>query len=83
MVQAYIGLDTPQVYVCMSVCVSVCVDTRLSEISATVTDPSGVEDECDISEETSGVYQVLFRPRETGVHYIAVRHRHSPVPGTH
>jgi len=78
-------MDMPWLCVCLYVCLCVCVclDTQLSEISAVVTDPSGVEDECDISEDTAGVYQVLFRPRETGVHYIAVKHRHSPVPGTH
>ena len=58
------------------------VGTKLSEISATVTDPAGVEDRCDISDDSPGVYQVLFKPRETGVHFISVTNQRSPVPGT-
>ena len=56
--------------------------TVLSDVAATVIDPSGVEDRCDIAEESPGVYQVLFRPRETGLHLVAVDKNHSPVPGT-
>ena len=59
----------------------VCLGTVLSDIHATVTDPSGVEDQCDIAQDCPGVYQVLFKPRETGLHFISVNHHHSPVPG--
>jgi len=62
--------------------VHVCVGSELGEISAVVTDPSGVEDRCDIADDDAGVYQVLFKPRETGVHSIAVYRQHSAVPGT-
>ena len=58
-----------------------CVGSELCDISAMVTDPSGVEDRCDIADDGPGVYQVLFKPRETGVHSIAVYRQHSPVPG--
>ena len=58
-----------------------CIGTELSDIRATVTDPSGVEDCCDIADDSPGVYQVLFKPRETGLHTIAVSHKQSPVPG--
>ena len=58
------------------------VGTKLSEISAIVTDPSGVKDRCDIADDSPGVYQVLFKPRETGLHSIAVSHQLRPVPGS-
>jgi len=63
------------------VCVSVFEGTTLSEVRAAVTDPSGVEDSCDIAEDSAGVYQVLFRPRHTGLHFVAVHKNNSPVPG--
>ena len=70
-------------YVCASLCVSlcVCVGSELSDIRATVTDPSGVEDCCDISQDSPGVYQVLFKPRQNGLHFISVSHQNSAVPG--
>ena len=62
--------------------VCLCEGTSLSDVLATVIDPSGVEDRCDIAEDSPGVYQVLFQPRETGLHLVTVNKNHSPVPGT-
>jgi len=62
-----------------------CVGSELCDISAVVKDPSGVEDCCDIASDpvSQGVYEVIFKPRQCGVHLVSVRHQQSPVPGKH
>lgn len=57
------------------------VDTKLSDLEACVTSPSGVTEKCDIAELAKGEYSIKFVPKEMGVHTVSVKHRGIHIPG--
>ena len=55
--------------------------TLLENISATVTSPSGVNQQGVVLSDGPGIYHVSFMPLETGEHIIDVSYKRAPVPG--
>jgi len=58
-----------------------CEDAELKDLTACVTSPSGVTDDCEISEVSDGQYCIKFVPQELGVHTVSVKHRGFHIPG--
>jgi Filamin/ABP280 repeat len=54
----------------------------VEDVLATVTSPTGVLGQCNVSSDGPGVYYVSFMPSETGEHIINVKYKDSPVPGS-
>ncbi len=52
------------------------------DLKAKAVAPSGVEDECTITEIDNENYAVRFLPRENGVHLIHVFFKDAPIPGS-
>jgi len=57
-------------------------NTKLSDLDASVTSPSGVTEKCDVSEVATGQYSIKFVPKEMGVHTVSVKHRGIHIPGS-
>ena len=57
------------------------VDTKLEDLEASVTNPSGVTEQCDITETAPGEFSISFVPKEMGVHTVSVKHRGIHIPG--
>ena len=52
------------------------------DMEATVTNPSGVTERCDIHDYEDGHYSIKFVPREMGIHTVSVKHRGLHIPGS-
>uniref|UniRef100_T2MH46 Filamin-A n=1 Tax=Hydra vulgaris TaxID=6087 RepID=T2MH46_HYDVU len=52
------------------------------DLKATVTRPSGTEDDAEVIETAVDTYTVRFVPRETGEHLVNVRSRRRHIPGS-
>jgi len=57
-------------------------NTKLSDLEASVTNPSGVTEKCDITELKNGEFSIKFVPKEIGVHTVSVKHRGIHIPGS-
>jgi len=60
----------------------VLIDAEWKDLSASVTSPSGLTEECDVSEVKPGEYCIKFVPKELGVHTVSVKHRGFHIPGS-
>jgi len=52
------------------------------DLNASVTRPSGVEDDAEVVETGPDTYTVRFVPRETGEHLVSVKSRRRHIPGS-
>lgn len=52
------------------------------DLKASVTRPSGVEDDAEVVETGTDTYTVRFVPRETGEHLVNVKSRRRHIPGS-
>jgi len=52
------------------------------DLSASVTSPSNVFEDADISETEDGGYGVSFVPKELGVHTVSVKYKEVHIPGS-
>ena len=52
------------------------------DLSASVTSPSNVSEDADISETEDGGYGVSFVPKELGVHTVSVKYKEVHIPGS-
>ena len=52
------------------------------DLKATVTRPSGTEDDAEVIERATDTYTVRFVPRETGEHLVNVKSRSRHIPGS-
>jgi filamin len=50
-------------------------------LAATIVAPGGKQEDCEIQEIEDGVYNVLFTPKEMGVHTISVKYKMIHIPG--
>jgi len=56
--------------------------TGTGGLNASVTRPSGIEDEAEVVETGKDTYTVRFVPRETGEHLVNVKSRKRHIPGS-
>jgi filamin len=56
--------------------------TGSGDLNASVTRPSGVEDDAEVVETGPDTYTVRFVPRETGEHLVSVKSRRRHIPGS-
>ena len=52
------------------------------DLKASVTRPSGIEDDAEVVETDTDTYTVRFVPRETGEHLVNVKSRRRHIPGS-
>lgn len=51
------------------------------DMTASVTNPSGITELCDIVSLDDNHYSIKFVPKEMGVHTVSVKHKDMHIPG--
>ena len=57
------------------------IATKKYELSASVSNPSGLTEKCEVEEISDDQYSIKFVPKELGVHTVSVKHKGLHIPG--